>query len=52
MENIEEVTEKNGEKLNHEGFPKLYSSPYIIRAVKSRSTRWAGHNTCYRMRNT
>jgi hypothetical protein len=30
-------------KLHSEGFHNLYSSPNIIRMVKSRRTRWAGH---------
>jgi hypothetical protein len=30
-------------KLHNEGFPNLYSSPSIIRIIKSRRMRWAGH---------
>jgi len=31
--------------LHNEGFHNLYSSPNIIRAIKSRTMRWAGHVT-------
>jgi hypothetical protein len=30
-------------KLHSEEFYNFYSSPYIIRQVKSRRMRWAGH---------
>jgi hypothetical protein len=30
-------------KLHNEELHNLYSSPYIIRYVKSRQMRWAGH---------
>jgi hypothetical protein len=30
-------------KLHNEEFHKLYNSPNIIRMIKSRSVRWAGH---------
>jgi hypothetical protein len=30
-------------KLHNEEFHNLYSSPSIIRIVKSRRTRWTGH---------
>jgi hypothetical protein len=30
-------------KLHNEEFHKLYSSPSIIRVIKSRMMRWAGH---------
>jgi hypothetical protein len=30
-------------KLHNEEFHNLYSSPNIIRMIKSRSMRWAGH---------
>jgi hypothetical protein len=30
-------------KLHNEEFRDLYSSPSIIRMVKSRTMRWAGH---------
>jgi hypothetical protein len=30
-------------KLHNEQFPDLYSSPSIIRMIKSRRIRWAGH---------
>jgi hypothetical protein len=32
-----------GKKLHNEELHKLYSSPSIIRRIKSRRTRWAGH---------
>jgi hypothetical protein len=30
-------------KLHNEGLHNLYSSPSIIRIIKSRRMRWAGH---------
>jgi hypothetical protein len=30
-------------KLHNEGLHNLYSSPSIIRMIKSRTMRWAGH---------
>jgi hypothetical protein len=33
-------------KLNNEQRHNLYFSPYIIRVIKSRSTRLAGHAAC------
>jgi len=30
-------------KLHNEGFYDLYSSPNIVRVIKSRRMRWAGH---------
>jgi hypothetical protein len=30
-------------KLHNEELPNLYSSPSIIRMMKSRRMRWAGH---------
>jgi hypothetical protein len=30
-------------KLHNEEIHNLYSSPYIIRMIKSRRVRWAGH---------
>jgi hypothetical protein len=33
-------------KLRNEELHKLYSSPDIIRQVKSRQMRWAGHVAC------
>ena len=30
-------------KLNNDKLNRLYSSPYIIRVIKSRRMRWAGH---------
>jgi hypothetical protein len=38
----EEVTE-DWRKLHNEELHKLYSSPNIIRMIKSRRIRWAGH---------
>jgi hypothetical protein len=32
-------------KLHNEELHNLYSSPSIIRIIKSRRTRWAGHVT-------
>jgi hypothetical protein len=32
-----------GRKLHNEELHKLYSSPSIIRMIKSRMIRWAGH---------
>jgi hypothetical protein len=40
----DEVTGEWG-KLHTEGLHKLYSSPNIIRQIKSRRVRWAGHVT-------
>jgi hypothetical protein len=34
------------EKLNSEELHNLYSSPNIIRRIKSRRMRWAGHVAC------
>jgi len=33
-------------KLNNEVLNYLYPSPYIIRVIKSRRTRWEGHVAC------
>ena len=33
-------------KLHNEELNDLYSSPNIIRAIKSRKMRWAGHVAC------
>jgi hypothetical protein len=33
-------------KMHNEELRNLYSSPNIIRMIKSRRTRWAGHVTC------
>ena len=38
----DEVT-GNGEKLHNEELSDLYSLPNIVRMVKSRRMRWAGH---------
>jgi hypothetical protein len=32
-----------GEKLHNEELHSLYSSPNIIKTIKSRRVRWAGH---------
>ena len=33
-------------KLHNEELNDLYSSPYIVRVIKSRRMRWAGHVAC------
>ena len=33
-------------KLHNEGLSDLYSLPNIVRVVKSRRMRWAGHVAC------
>jgi hypothetical protein len=33
-------------KLHNDNLHSLYSSPNIVRAIKSRRTRWAGHVAC------
>ena len=33
-------------KLHNEEFNDLYSSPNIVRRIKSRRMRWAGHVAC------
>jgi hypothetical protein len=33
-------------KLHNKGLSNLYSSPHVIRVIKSRRIRWAGHATC------
>jgi hypothetical protein len=38
----DEVTGK-WRKLHNEGFHDLYSSPIIVRIIKARRMRWAGH---------
>ena len=40
-----EVAEK-WRKLHNEEFNVLYSSPNIVRMIKSRRIRWAGHVVC------
>jgi hypothetical protein len=39
-------------KLHDEKFHNLYSSPTIIRNIKSRTIRWAGHVERMRRRGT
>jgi hypothetical protein len=47
----EEVTGR-WRKMHSEELHNLYSSPYVIRRMKSRRMRWAGHVTCMgEMRN-
>jgi len=41
----DEVTE-DWRKLHNEEFNDLYSSPNIVRVIKSRRIRWAGHVAC------
>ena len=41
----DEVTEE-WRKLHNEELSDLYSLPNIVRVVKSRRMRWAGHVTC------
>ena len=36
----------SGEKLHNEELYDMYSSPNIIRVIKSRRMRWAGHVAC------
>jgi hypothetical protein len=38
-------------KLHEEEFHSLFSSPNIIRVIKSRSLRWVGHVGMGEMRN-
>jgi len=33
-------------RLHNEGLNDLYSSPNIVRVIKSRRMRWAGHVAC------
>ena len=35
-----------GTRLHNEELNGLYSSPNIVRVIKSRSMRWAGHVAC------
>jgi hypothetical protein len=37
------MKKRDWRKLHNEEFQNLYSSPNIIRMIKSRSMRWAGH---------
>jgi hypothetical protein len=37
-------------KMHNWELHNLYSSPYIIRQIKSRRMRWAGHVACMRER--
>jgi hypothetical protein len=32
-----------GKKLHNDELHSLYSSPYIVRVIKSRRMKWAGH---------
>ena len=43
--NKDEVT-REWRKLNNEELNDLYSSPNIVRVIKSRIIRWAGHVAC------
>ena len=40
---INNFNQGNGKKLHNEKLRDLYSLPNIVRAVKSRRMRWAGH---------
>jgi hypothetical protein len=40
---LDVVKKEVGEKLHSEGFHKLYSSPSIVRVIKSRRMRRTGH---------
>jgi hypothetical protein len=33
-------------KLHNDEFPSLYSSPNIVRVIKSRRMKWVGHIAC------
>jgi hypothetical protein len=35
--------DRGGEKFNNDELHSLYSSPNIVRVIKSRRMRWAGH---------
>ena len=37
------MTEEWGKKIHNEELNDLYSSPNIVRVMKSRGMRWAGH---------
>jgi len=39
----DEVTGKWGRRLHNKELNDLYSSPNIVRVIKSRRMRWAGH---------
>jgi hypothetical protein len=41
--NIRDEVTRGWRKLHNEEFHNLYSSPSIVRMIKSRSMRWAGH---------
>jgi hypothetical protein len=41
--NRDKVTTGEWRKLHNEELPKLYSSQNIIRQIKARRIRWAGH---------
>jgi hypothetical protein len=44
---MDEVTEE-WSKLHNEELNDLYSSSNIVRVIKSRKMRWAGHVACVR----
>jgi hypothetical protein len=38
--------DRSWRKLHNDELHSLYSSPNIVRVIKSRRTRWAGHVAC------
>jgi hypothetical protein len=40
---VTDTVKARGRKLNSEGLCNLFSSPSIIRMIKSRRMRWEGH---------
>jgi hypothetical protein len=40
--------DRTGRKLHSNELHSLYSSPYIVRVIKSRRMRWAQHVACMR----
>jgi hypothetical protein len=47
VQSIEEgILTKKGGRLHNDELHNLYSAPNIVRAIKSRRTRWKGRVTC------